>query len=346
MSWRRVYHLALYLLPSGLRDRHGRAMDALFASELEQARERGWLAGALTGASGVWDVVWRSAYEWVRPGRSAVMPLTTRRLLARLAASFAIAFLALTASLLTVFALRQLPALGARGMPAGSIARVLLLAAPFTAALTIPMAVFTAVLWELTRLGADGALAAIRRERHGLRRLVLPVLAGAAVVAGLALVEIAEIVPRANTRLATMMMKSRAAPNGRMMTLGELRNAERAARSSAEPTDRDDAAVYAVEIQKKLALPAACLILALAGVAVALRVPRGGVALVLGASLAVFGTYYVLIITGENLALRRIVSPVIGMWGANAFLLAVALLAVFGRRASRASIESGAIVIQ
>ena len=56
----------------------------------------------------------------------------------------------------------------------------LLLAVPFTAAMTIPMAVFVTVLWVFTRLGAEGTLAAAQQERDGVRRLVAPVLGAAA----------------------------------------------------------------------------------------------------------------------------------------------------------------------
>src|SRR2546422_8987518 len=48
------------------------------------------------------------------------------------------------------------------------------------------------------------------------------------------------------------------------------------------------AATYEVEIQKKYAIAAACLVFALVGVPVALRFQRGGVGLVIGVSAAVF----------------------------------------------------------
>jgi len=207
------------------------------------------------------------------------------------------------------------------------------------------MAVLVAVLREFTRFGADGTLAAARRERAGLRRLIVPVLAGAAVIGALALVEVVQMVPRANTQLATLMMGRRAAPNGRTMTLGELRKADRRALSSTKSIHLQEAAIYEVEIQKKFALPAACIVLALAGIAIALLIPRGGMSLVLGASCAVFLVYYLLISTGESLANRRVVSPVVGMWGANALLLALALLALGLRGAPRRSNEGGAVVI-
>ncbi|HEY9429454.1 MAG TPA: LptF/LptG family permease [Gemmatimonadaceae bacterium] len=203
MSWARSYHLALHLLPAGLRRKHGPAMEALFARELQRARERGRLDGVLTGAAGVWDVIRRGAYEQLRAGWGHdaagerhdhapsewwnihahepqpagadlggphMQQYTTRQLLRRHAVSFAIAFVALTALMLALFARKQVPELSARGATAGTIAEVLLLAVPFIAAMTIPMAVLIAVLRDFTRFRADGTLAAARREHGGVAR--------------------------------------------------------------------------------------------------------------------------------------------------------------------------------
>jgi hypothetical protein len=68
MSWTRTYRFALHFLPAALRRKHGSAMEALFARELQRAREQGRLDGVLAGTAGVWDVVRRGAYEQVRPG--------------------------------------------------------------------------------------------------------------------------------------------------------------------------------------------------------------------------------------------------------------------------------------
>jgi lipopolysaccharide export LptBFGC system permease protein LptF len=364
MSWTSVYRVALRLLPVGLRRKHGLAMEALFTRELDRARARGRLPGALAGAAGIWDVVRRGAYELVRPRQdvadvvresrsdeqwsmdahgpqpagadlrdSHMQRLTTRQLLRRHAASFGTAFVALTALMLGLFATRELSALSARGASTGTIVEALVFAVPFVAALSIPMAVLMAVLWEFTRLGANGTLAAARRDRHGIRRLVVPVLGAAAGVAALSFVVTAEIVPRANERLMTVLDQRATAPSDRMMTITELRHASRTVRRNTEPLAGAWAARYEVEVQKKFALPAACVVLALAAMAIALSVPRGGAVLVIVASLVVFGAYYVMLVTGESLADRLVVSPFVGMWGANALLLAAALLAVWRRRA-------------
>jgi lipopolysaccharide export system permease protein len=86
------------------------------------------------------------------------------------------------------------------------------------------------------------------------------------------------------------------------------------------------AAIYEVEIQKKLAISAACVIFALLGVPVAIRFPRGGVGLVIGTSLAVFSIYYVGLIGGEELGDRLVVSPFLAMWTPNLIFTAVGLV--------------------
>ena len=76
-------------------------------------------------------------------------------------------------------------------------------------------------------------------------------------------------------------------------------------------------ATYEVEIQKKYAIAAACLVFALVGVPVALRFQRGGVGLVIGVSVAVFTVYYVGLIVGEELGNRLFVTPFLAMWTPN-----------------------------
>ena len=88
---------------------------------------------------------------------------------------------------------------------------------------------------------------------------------------------------------------------------------------------RQRAAIYEVEIQKKLAISAACVIFALLGMPLAIRYPRGGVGLVIGTSLAVFSVYYVGLIGGEELGDRLIVPPFFAMWTPNLLFLLVAI---------------------
>lgn len=102
--------------------------------------------------------------------------------------------------------------------------------------------------------------------------------------------------------------------------------------------DRRAINTNAVELHKKFAISVACTVFVLVGAPIALRFPRGGVGLVIGASLVIFGIYYVGLIAGEALADRAILTPFFAMWGANILLTAVAvvLLARMGREGATA----------
>jgi len=151
------------------------------------------------------------------------------------------------------------------------------------------------------------------------------VVAAAAVVAALTLVVNTHVVPAANARLLTVLGGTPGARSDRTMTLGQLRQAAREAREANAPGAAARAAAYEVEIQKKFAVAAACLVLALAAAATAVRFPRGGAVLVFAASGFVFAGYYLSLIAGESLADRRVISPLVGMWMANALLLTAVL---------------------
>jgi lipopolysaccharide export system permease protein len=75
--------------------------------------------------------------------------------------------------------------------------------------------------------------------------------------------------------------------------------------------------VYLVELHKKGSIALACIVFVLVGVPLALRFPRGGMGLVLGAGMAVFAVYYVGLIAGESLANRLVISPFLAMYASN-----------------------------
>lgn len=260
------------------------------------------------------------------PGGPSMSRLTIGQLLRRHVVPFAVSLVSLTLILLANDALRRVAQLRESGSPGvGTAVEVLLLTLPHTLALTLPMAVFLAVSWVFPRLGSEGVLTGARLERHGVRRLIAPVAGAAAVVAALTLVVNTHLVPHANARLVAVLGGSPHASE-RTMTVGQLREAAREAQEGTGSQAAMRAAAYEVEIQKKFAVAAACLILALAAAATAVRFPRGGKWLVLVASGFVFAGYYVSLIAGESLAERHVISPLAGMWMANAFLLAVVVL--------------------
>lgn len=111
----------------------------------------------------------------------------------------------------------------------------------------------------------------------------------------------------------------------------------RALRSHARNLN-NQAALLMVEWHKKFAIPFACIVFVLLGAPLAVRFPRGGVGMVIGFSLVVFGIYYISLIGGETLGDRGIVPAYVGPWAPNAAFLVLALWALtrIGRETSTA----------
>lgn len=104
---------------------------------------------------------------------------------------------------------------------------------------------------------------------------------------------------------------------------------------------RRRAAIYQVEINKKLAIAFACFVFALIGVPLALRFPRGGAGLVIGASVIVFAIYYVGLIGGEDLGDRLIVTPFLAMWAPNLLFGVVGLAGLWAMRRASPTARGG-----
>ena len=83
--------------------------------------------------------------------------------------------------------------------------------------------------------------------------------------------------------------------------------------------------VHMVEYHKKHAISWAVIVFVLLGAPLAVRFPRGGVGLVIAASIGIFAVYYAGLIGGENLADESNVSPWMAMWAPNLLFLIVAL---------------------
>ena len=77
---------------------------------------------------------------------------------------------------------------------------------------------------------------------------------------------------------------------------------------------------YEVEIYKKYAIPAACIIFILIGAPLGVMVKKGGFGVAASISLFFFLVYWAFLIGGEKLAERGFFSPFIGMWAANIVL--------------------------
>ena len=101
---------------------------------------------------------------------------------------------------------------------------------------------------------------------------------------------------------------------------------------------------YRVEIHKKWAISLACLVFVLVGVPLALRFPRGGMGLVIGGGLFVFGVYYIGLTAGESLGDIGRVSPVFAMWAPNLGLLIGGVLGLLWARRASGSTRGGDLV--
>lgn len=89
------------------------------------------------------------------------------------------------------------------------------------------------------------------------------------------------------------------------------------------------ASVYLVELHKKYAIPAACIVFVLLGVPIAVSFPRGGVGLTVVAGFVIFGFFYIGLIGGESLANRLVVTPFWAMWTPNVLLGVAGILALW-----------------
>jgi lipopolysaccharide export system permease protein len=106
-------------------------------------------------------------------------------------------------------------------------------------------------------------------------------------------------------------------------TSGKRLREQLAGLESRRRTTLQQAARYEIEMHKKFAIAVSCLVFVLVGAPVALRFPRGGVGLVIGASVLIFGFYYVGLIGGETFADALVVTPFWAMWTANLVMSAI-----------------------
>jgi lipopolysaccharide export system permease protein len=83
---------------------------------------------------------------------------------------------------------------------------------------------------------------------------------------------------------------------------------------------------YEVEIYKKYALPAACIVFVLIGAPLGTMTKRGGFGVAASISLFFFLIYWAFLIGGEKLAERDFFSPFWGMWSANILLTIAGIL--------------------
>ena len=82
---------------------------------------------------------------------------------------------------------------------------------------------------------------------------------------------------------------------------------------------------YGVEIHKKFSIPVACILFVLLGAPLGVMSKKGGFAISTGLSFGFFLIYYVLLISGEEMADRSFLSPLVGMWSPNLIIFFIAI---------------------
>lgn len=90
-----------------------------------------------------------------------------------------------------------------------------------------------------------------------------------------------------------------------------------------------NAAKLIVEVQKKYAIPVACIVFVLIGAPLGIMARRGGIAAGASYSLFFFIIYWVCLIGGETLADKGKLDPVLAMWSGNIIVGICGLLLVF-----------------
>ncbi len=96
---------------------------------------------------------------------------------------------------------------------------------------------------------------------------------------------------------------------------------------------------FKVEIHKKYALPFACIVFILIGAPLGTMLRKGGFGVASGVSLFFFLLYWAFLIAGEKLADRGMLSPLVGVWSANALLLILGIFLTYKSATERIALE-------
>ena len=120
------------------------------------------------------------------------------------------------------------------------------------------------------------------------------------------------------------------------ITERQLRNEYNLLRSYAKSSNK-----YEVELHKKFSLPVACILFVMTGASLGVLFRKGGFTIAVGLSFGFFLIYYIMMIGGEDLADRNIVSPVVGVWSPNVILLIISMYLILYTIREQAPLRSG-----
>ena len=103
------------------------------------------------------------------------------------------------------------------------------------------------------------------------------------------------------------------------IAIRQLRNEYNLLRSYSKSNNK-----YEVELHKKFSLPVACILFIMTGASLGVLFKKGGFTIATSLSFGFFLVYYVLMIGGEDLADRTILTPMVGIWFPNILLFIIA----------------------
>ncbi len=129
----------------------------------------------------------------------------TRYLLRAHIGPFFFAFVALTGVILINTLAKELASLAGKGLPFSVVVEFFILSLPANVALTMPMAVLVAVLYTFSTLAAENEITALRASGVDLRRVALPLIVAAAIIAGGMVWFNNVVLPAANYRWRMLM---------------------------------------------------------------------------------------------------------------------------------------------
>jgi len=122
------------------------------------------------------------------------------------------------------------------------------------------------------------------------------------------------------------------------ITERQLRNEYNLLRSYMKSNNK-----YEVELHKKFSLPIACILFVMTGASLGVLFRKGGFTIAVGLSFGFFLIYYIMMIGGEDLADRNIVSPIVGVWSPNVILLAISMYLILHTIKEQAPLRSSFI---
>ena len=102
------------------------------------------------------------------------------------------------------------------------------------------------------------------------------------------------------------------------IAIRQLRNEYNLLRSYNKTSNK-----YEVELHKKFSLPVACILFIMTGASLGVLFRKGGFTIATSLSFGFFLVYYVLMIGGEDLADRLILTPIVGIWSPNVLLFII-----------------------